>query len=189
MNPVTLQPLTDRIMVDDYFWLPYLRDFFRLIDQVADSDLQMCHSPTPDLLSIHPGHFSDLCYEALGVRPQLVITERSLTHLVYPRFLGVRTIKSAIWHTDVDVWQFQFNLSVGETPMHHHPDNDLLLDQALASVRIWRQSLEADTLSHNVTYCSTDLVYKLQDIEDKLKMVQGDITLSGPVQAGAVPDL
>ena len=51
-------------------------------------------------------------------------------------------------------------------------DNELLLDQALASLRVWRQSLEAITGDRDVTYNNTDLVYKLMDIEQKLEKVQ-----------------
>lgn len=54
-------------------------------------------------------------------------------------------------------------------------DNDFLLDQALATLRIWRQSLEAVGNDTQVTYNNNDLIYKLIDLEDKLEKVQDQL--------------
>ena len=50
-------------------------------------------------------------------------------------------------------------------------DSELLLDQALAAVRIWRNSLETGSENQDVIYQRNDLIYQLLDIEQKLEQV------------------
>ena len=69
--------------------------------------------------------------------------------------------------------QFQLNqiaTGVDMKPLDH--DAELNLDMALASIRLWRNSLEASNGEKDVIYNNNDLMYKLMDIEQKLLIVQ-----------------
>ena len=54
-------------------------------------------------------------------------------------------------------------------------DKELLLDQSLSTLRIWRQSLEAAGNDKEVIYLNNDLINKLMDLEQKLELVQSEI--------------
>ena len=89
--------------------------------------------------------------------------------------MGVHQVTSPIWNnTSVAVWQFQLNRIARDKNMQPY-DNDFLLDQALATLRIWRNSLEAVGNDTQVTYNNNDLIYKIIDLEDKLEKVQDQL--------------
>ena len=54
-------------------------------------------------------------------------------------------------------------------------DKELLLDQSLSTLRIWRQSLESAGNDKEVIYLNNDLINKLMDLEQKLELIQSEI--------------
>ena len=55
---------------------------------------------------------------------------------------------------------------------HIDKDAELNLDMALSSIRIWRKSLEIGSDNRDIIYTQNDLIYKLMDLEERLKIVQ-----------------
>ncbi|MCA4780417.1 hypothetical protein IF090_12405 [Acinetobacter towneri] len=170
-------PIADRVRAKTHRNQLLCQRLFEVVDKCVYAQFSFNHDTKKGHLSICPDQINDLLREVAKSEKceynlDLDVLKKSLPDLIYPKFNGEHTITSPIWnHKKIRVWQFQLNqIAQGENMQLQ--DNELLLDQALASLRVWRQSLEAITGDKDVTYNNTDLVYKLMDIEQKLEKVQ-----------------
>lgn len=181
-NIVPYVPIAPRVQAKNEKSQALCQELFSLIDQAAQAQLIFNHETEKGKISLCPDQINDLLKELIKHQRlfdsqvkvlDIHILRPALDDLIYPKFNGVFQVTSPIWNSNkVTVWQFQLNQIVRENQMEHNLDIDLLLDQVLASVRIWRTSLETSTGNPQVTYDSNDLVYKLLDIETKLSQVQ-----------------
>ncbi len=170
-------PIADRVQAKTHKSQLLCQRLFEVVDKCVYAQFSFNHDTKKGYLSICPDQINDLLNEVakqekVDDQINFEVLKKSLPDLIYPKFNGERTVTSPIWnHKEIRVWQFQLNqIAQGENMQLQ--DNELLLDQALASLRVWRQSLEAITGDKDVTYNNTDLVYKLMDIEQKLVKVQ-----------------
>lgn len=181
-NIVPYVPITPRVQAKTPKSQLLCQELFSLIDLAAQAQLIFNHETEKGKISISPDQINDLLKELKKHQKlsnnqvkdlDIHILRLALDDLIYPKFTGVFQVTSPIWNnTEVTVWQFQLNQIVRENQMEHNLDVDLLLDQALATVRIWRNSLETSLGNPKVTYESNDLVYKLLDLELKLQQIQ-----------------
>ncbi|MDM1022094.1 hypothetical protein QSV37_17620 [Acinetobacter sp. VNK23] len=159
------------------------QQLFTIIDLAVAAQMSFNHDTQTGKLSLCPGQINDLLRElksqeefvgkTMDKELNIEILKPALDDLIYPKFNGVFEVTSPIWNSNkVTVWQFQLNQIVRENQMNGKIDVDLLLDQVLANIRIWRASLETSTGNPQVTYDSNDLIYKLLDIEQKLDQIQ-----------------
>ena len=173
-NIIPYVPIADRIQANNPTSELLCQQFFRLIDKIVQSQFIFNHDTTHGHLSINPEHINDLIKELNEKGVDISLLEQHLNNLVYPKYLGIKEIKSSIWdQAPTTVWQFQLNQIHKEEPkMISHDDAEFLLDQALGYIRIWKGSLETNTINPQTTYRANDLVYALSDIELKLDQVQ-----------------
>ncbi|MBF7687722.1 hypothetical protein [Acinetobacter rathckeae] len=181
-NIIPYVPIADRVQATDEKSELLCCQFFNLIDHLVKSQMTFNHDTSKGFISIAPDQINDLVEQlpevTEGKKFDLNILKPSLECLIYPRYIGEQTIVSPIWNgTSVTVWQFQLNQIVRDKTMKKNEDAELNLDQALSSLRIWRQSLEVSADNKDVTYQTTDLIYKLIDIEQKLISVQNSVEL------------
>ena len=176
-NIIPYIPIADRVQATNPKSQLLCQQFFFMIDKLVNTQITFNHDTTQGYLSICPDQINDLIEELSKTdhsidKLDIKILELALNDLTYPKYLGVHQVTSPIWNnTSVAVWQFQLNRIARDKNMQPY-DNDFLLDQALATLRIWRQSLEAIGNDKLVTYNNNDLIYKLMDLEDKLEKVQ-----------------
>ncbi|MFW1893042.1 hypothetical protein [Acinetobacter geminorum] len=179
-NIIPYVPIAPRVQATNEKSRLLCEQLFLLIDNVTSSQILFNHQTDKGFLSISPDQINDLIEELSKTdrsfkKIDIKLLNSSLKDLIYPKFNGEHTIISPIWNnTEVRVWQFQLNQIARDEKMQNH-DNELILDQALASVRIWRQSLEVTQHDKDITYQTNDLIYKLLDLEDKLKRLQQNI--------------
>ena len=179
-NIIPYIPIADRVQATNPKSQLLCQQFFFMIDKLVNTQITFNHDTTQGYLSICPDQINDLMEELsktdhLDQTIDIKILNLALNDLIYPKFLGEHKIISPIWNnTSVAVWQFQLNRIARDKNMQPY-DNDFLLDQALATLRIWRQSLEAIGNDTQVTYNNNDLIYKLIDLEDKLEKVQDQL--------------
>ena len=173
-------PIADRVQSTNEKSQLICQQFFTMVDQLVKAQITFNHDTTIGFLSICPEQINDLI-EGLSKTDHSIdkldikILELALNDLIYPKYSGVHQVTSPIWNkASVAVWQFQLNRIARDKNMQTY-DNDFLLDQALATLRIWRNSLEAVGNDTQVTYNNNDLIYKLLDLEDKLKTVQNHL--------------
>lgn len=179
-NIVPYVPIAPRVQAKNEKSRQICQNFFKLIDEVTSAQICFNHQTQKGLLSISPDQINDLIqeisksnqsYKAIEIK-QL---KHSLKDLIYPKFSGELTITSPIWNqTEVKVWQFQLNQIANGVNMETL-NTELLLDQTISSIRIWRNSLEAAGNDKQVTYQNNDLIYKLMAIEDKLEKIQNQL--------------
>lgn len=176
-NIIPYVPIAPRVQATNEKSRLLCEQLFLLIDSVTSSQILFNHQTDKGFLSISPDQINDLIEELsktnrLFKKIDIKLLNSSLKDLIYPKFNGENTISSPIWNnTEVRVWQFQLNQIARDEKMQNH-DNELILDQALASIRIWRQSLEVAHTDKDITYRTNDLIYKLLDIEEKLQKIQ-----------------
>lgn len=179
-NIIPYVPIADRVQATDEKSELLCHQFFNLIDHLVKSQMTFNHDTSKGFLSIAPDQINDLVEQlpeiTKGKKFDLNILKPSLDCLIYPKYMGEQTIVSPIWNgASVTVWQFQLNQIAREKNMQKHEDVEMKLDQALSSLRIWRQSLEVSADKKDVTYQTVDLIYQLIDIEQKLESVQQHI--------------
>lgn len=172
-------PIADRVEASNDKSQLLCQQFFNMIDHCVRSQIMFNHDTAHGCLSIAPDQINDLLAELsktdhLDKVIDIHALKDSLSDLIYPKFNGIHTITSPIWNqTEVTVWQFQLNQIANGVDMEHI-DNDveLNLDMALSSIRIWRKSLEIGSDNRDIIYTQNDLIYKLMDLEERLKIVQ-----------------
>lgn len=178
-NIIPYVPLEPRVQAKTEKSRLMCQQLFRIIDQSVQAQILFNHDTEKGRLSISPNQINDLLQEIsasenLSKTIDIEILQASLNDLIYPKFIGERTITSPIWkNAEVRVWQFQLNQIAKRVNMDiSQNEAELILDSSISTLRIWRQSLEAVPGNRDVTYQSTDLVYKLMDLEHKLEQVQ-----------------
>lgn len=172
-------PIAPRVQATNQKSKILLKHFFTLIDKVINAQICFNHDTRKGLLSISPEQINDLIDQISKndysiEKVDVIQIKSSLCDLIYPKFGGEHTVISPIWNkTEVTVWQFQLNQIANRVNMENSEnETEQLLDMTISSLRIWRQSLEASNRNPDVTYSVDDLVYKLLDMELKLKHVQ-----------------
>ena len=176
-NIISYVPIADRVQATNEKSRLLCQQFFLMVDKLVNTQITFNHDTTQGYLSICPDQINDLMAELsktdhLDKTIDIKILNLALNDLIYPKFLGERKITSPIWNkVSVVVWQFKLNQIVRDKTMNNQ-DNDFVLDQALAALRVWRNSLEAIGNDKLVTYNNNDLIYKLLDLENKLETVQ-----------------
>lgn len=185
-------PLADRVQSDVAESLMLCRGFFGLIDRLVEAQFLFNHDTTKGLLSVNPEHVNVLLAELKEAPVDVHVLQSHLGNLRYPKFLGTKRLDSPIWSgRSVQVWQFQLNQSVVvDTPVVKDAihavtadvtadDAELCMDQVLASIRIWRQSLESNRDNPMLEYQANDVLYALLDMESKLERVQQYVQSDG----------
>ena len=172
-------PIADRVEASNDKSQLLCQQFFNMIDHCVRSQILFNHDTQRGFLSICPEQINDLIHEIsktdhLDKPIDINLLKQSLNDLVYPKFNGVYKVTSPIWNqTEVTVWQFQLNQIANGVDMEHiDKDAELNLDMALSSIRIWRKSLEIGSDNRDIIYTQNDLIYKLMDLEERLKIVQ-----------------
>lgn len=173
-------PIADRVRAKTHKNQLLCQRLFEVVDKCVYAQFSFNHDTQKGRLSICPDQINDLLKEVAKSEKceynlDLDVLKKSLPDLIYPKFNGEHTITSPIWnHKEIRVWQFQLNqIAQGENMQHQ--DNELLLDQALASLRVWRNSLETGSENRDVIYKRNDLIYKLLDLEQKLELIQNNM--------------
>ncbi len=178
-NIIPYIPIADRVQATNEKSQQICQQFFTMVDQLVKAQITFNHDTSHGLLSICPDQINDLLEKLaetnhLEKNIDIKILSLSLKDLIYPIYLGERTITSSIWNSiSVEVWQFQLN-QIARDKIMIDTTNDVEqnLDMALSSIRIWRNSLEAAGNDKQVIYSNNDLIYKLMDLELKLQSVQ-----------------
>ncbi|MBF9260988.1 hypothetical protein I0P11_07525 [Acinetobacter baumannii] len=179
-NIIPYVPIAPRVQASNPKSQLLCEKLFEMIDRCVKAQITFNHDTAKGLLSVSPDQLNDLLREVSkndGKTKDLDIDvlKQSLNDLIYPKFNGELTVISPIWNQeDIRVWQFQLNQIDRANPMQTL-DKELLLDQTLSNLRIWRQSLEAAGNDKDVTYSNNDLIYKLMELEHKLELVQSQI--------------
>ena len=172
-------PIADRVEATNEKSMQLCQQLFRLIDSCVRAQIAFNHDTERGYLSISPDQINDLLQE-ISKNDRSVklidinLLKESLNNLIYPKFNGELTLTSPIWNNEhVTVWQFQLNqIANGVSMQQINNDAELCLDMVMGSIRVWRNSLEASAGDKDVIYNNQDLIYKLLDIEEKLKVVQ-----------------
>lgn len=178
-NIIPYVPIADRVQAKTEKSLILCKQLFAIVDRCVQAQFSFNHDTARGHLSISPDQINDLLNE-LAKNDQsdqpidIKMLKQSLSDLIYPKFNGEHIITSPIWNnTEVTVWQFQLNqIAHGVDMKHLANDEELCLDMALSSLRVWRNSLETGCENRDVIYKRNDLIYKLMDLEDKLNLVQ-----------------
>jgi hypothetical protein len=179
-NIIPYVPIAPRVQASNPKSQLLCEKLFEMIDKCVKAQFTFNHDTAKGLLSVSPDQINDLLNEVSKndqstKKLDIDLLKQSLNDLIYPKFNGELTVISPIWNNEeIRVWQFQLNQIDRENPMQTL-DKELLLDQTLSSLRIWRQSLEAAGNDKDVTYSNNDLIYKLMDLEHKLQIVQQEI--------------
>ena len=179
-NIIPYVPIAPRVQASNPKSQLLCEKLFEMIDRCVKAQFTFNHDTAKGLLSVCPDQLNDLLRELSkndGKTKDLDIDvlKQSLDDLIYPKFNGEITVISPIWNQEeIRVWQFQLNQIDRANPMQTL-DKELLLDQTLSNLRIWRQSLEAAGNDKDVTYSNNDLIYKLMELEHKLELVQSQI--------------
>lgn len=178
-NIIPYVPIADRVKAKTEKSLMLCKQLFEIVDRCVQAQFSFNHDTARGYLSISPDQINDLLNE-LAKNDQsdqaidIKMLKQSLSDLIYPKFNGEHIITSPIWNnTEVTVWQFQLNqIAQGGHMENSHNDAELCLDMVMADIRIWRNSLEASNGEKDVIYNNNNLIYKLMDLEQKLKIVQ-----------------
>lgn len=179
-NIIPYVPIAPRVQASNPKSQLLCEKLFEMIDRCVKAQITFNHDTAKGLLSVSPDQLNDLLRELSkndGKTKDLDIDvlKQSLNDLIYPKFNGELTVISPIWNQEeIRVWQFQLNQIDRANPMQTL-DKELLLDQTLSNLRIWRQSLEAAGNDKQVIYQNNDLIYKLMDLEYKLELLQSEI--------------
>ncbi|BFM36219.1 hypothetical protein [Acinetobacter towneri] len=179
-NIIPYVPIAPRVQASNPKSQLLCEKLFEMIDKCVKAQFTFNHDTAKGLLSVCPDQLNDLLRELSKNDPKskdldIDVLKQSLDDLIYPKFNGELTVISPIWNQEeVRVWQFQLN-QIDRVNNMQTLDKELLLDQTLSSLRVWRQSLEAAGNDKDVTYSNNDLIYKLMDLEHKLQLVQNEI--------------
>ena len=179
-NIIPYVPIAPRVQASNPKSQLLCEKLFEMIDRCVKAQFTFNHDTAKGLLSVCPDQLNDLLRELSkndGKTKDLDIDvlKQSLDDLIYPKFNGELTVISPIWNQEeVRVWQFQLN-QIDRVNNMQTLDKELLLDQTLSNLRVWRQSLEAAGNDKDVTYSNNDLIYKLMDLEHKLELIQSEI--------------
>lgn len=179
-NIIPYVPIAPRVQASNPKSQLLCEKLFEMIDRCVKAQFTFNHDTAKGLLSVCPDQLNDLLRELSKNDPKtkdldIDVLKQSLDDLIYPKFNGELTVISPIWnHEEVRVWQFQLN-QIDRVNNMQTLDKELLLDQTLSNLRVWRQSLEAAGNDKDVTYSNNDLIYKLMDLEHKLELVQNEI--------------
>lgn len=172
-------PIADRVHATNEKSQLLCQQLFKIVDQCVQAQFLFNHDTEKGFLSICPDQINDLLSELsktnhIDSQFDIDILKQSLSDLIYPKFNGEHRVISHIWNNvEVRVWQFQLNQIACEVDMEHlDNDPELSLDMALSSLRIWRTSLQNGSVNYDVVYKKNDLIYKLMDLEEKLKIIQ-----------------
>ncbi|MDM1022053.1 hypothetical protein QSV37_17415 [Acinetobacter sp. VNK23] len=173
-NIIPYVPIADRVQATNETSQFLCQQFFTMIDKIVESQFIFNHDTSKGFLSINPEHINDLLKELKQGEVDIHILQNHLENLIYPKYLGAKQVNSSIWNNnDVHVWQFRLDqIDQKDEVSISADDAELNMDQALAYIKIWRQSLETNTHNPQTTYQANDLVYALLDIELKLSKVQ-----------------
>lgn len=178
-NIIPYVPIADRVQAKTEKSQLLCTQLFEIVDRCVQAQFSFNHDTAKGHLSVCPDQVNDLIAELSKSEHStknidVDILKQSLNDLIYPKFNGEHTISSPIWNnSEIRVWQFQLNqIAQGEYMETSHNDAELNLDMALASIRVWRNSLETGSENRDVIYKRNDLIYKLMDLEDKLNLVQ-----------------
>lgn len=181
-NIIPYVPIADRVQAKTEKSQLLCRQLFEIVDRCVQAQFSFNHDTAKGHLSISPDQINDLINEfakseQLNKKLDIDVLKHSLSDLIYPKFNGEHTVTSPIWNNaEVRVWQFQLNqIALGEMMEISQDQAELLLDCSLSTLRIWRQSLEAAKSNRDVTYQTTDVIYKLMDLEQKLAQVQAHL--------------
>lgn len=179
-NIIPYVPIAPRVQASSAKSQLMCEKLFQMIDQCVKAQFAFNHDTAKGLISVCPDQLNDLLNE-LSKNDQptkeldVDVLKQSLNDLIYPKFNGELTVISPIWNgEEVRVWQFQLN-QIDRANHMQTLDKELLIDQTLSSLRIWRQSLEAAGNDKDVTYSNNDLIYKLMALEFNLEQVQSQI--------------
>ncbi|MEN3968666.1 hypothetical protein [Acinetobacter sp. BWR-L5] len=179
-NIIPYVPIAPRVQASSAKSQLMCEKLFQMIDQCVKAQFAFNHDTAKGLISVCPDQLNDLLNE-LSKNDQptkdldIDVLKQSLNDLIYPKFNGELTVISPIWNgAEVRVWQFQLN-QIDRANHMQTLDKELLIDQTLSSLRIWRQSLEAAGNDKDVTYSNNDLIYKLMALEFNLEQVQSQI--------------
>lgn len=167
-------PIAPRVKVKHGEFLNLCYLFFEVIDRSVYSTVKINHLHTKGWLAICPDQINDLAAEYDLGPINLNNLKMAFQSLVYPKFNGEKTINSPIWNNqEVTIWEFQLNQIDRVVEMKTtYDDVSLKMDSSLGALRVWRKSLEASTGDKDVFYNNNDLIYLLQDLEQKLEIVQ-----------------
>lgn len=148
--------------------------FFEIIDRSVYLSVKINHVRTKGFLGICPDQINDLARELNLKTLDINELKNAFENLIYPQFMGEKSIKSPIWNNqEVTVWEFQLNqIDRLDEMKTTYADASLNIDSSLGTLRVWRKSLEASTGNKDVIYNNNDLIYLLQDLEQKLAVVQ-----------------
>lgn len=182
-NIIPYVPIAPRVQATNPKSELLCQQLFSLIDRAVSAQMSFNHDTTTGKLSLCPDQINDLIHEIsqhdkfkhsqIETKLNIEILRPALADLIYPKFNGEFEITSPIWNsTKVTVWQFQLNQIARETNMKNLNEAELNLDMALSTIRVWRNSLESQGNSKDVTYRSLDIIYKLMDLEQRLESVQ-----------------
>lgn len=179
-NIIPYVPIAPRVQASSAKSQLMCEKLFQMIDQCVKAQFAFNHDTAKGLISVCPDQLNDLLNE-LSKSDQSTkeldvdVLKQSLNDLIYPKFNGELTVISPIWNNEeVRVWQFQLN-QIDRANHMQTLDKELLIDQTLSDLRIWRQSLEAAGNDKDVTYSNNDLIYKLMALEFNLAQVQSQI--------------
>lgn len=179
-NIIPYVPIASRVQASSAKSQLLCEKLFELIDRSVKAQISFNHDTAKGLLSVCPDQLNDLLNElSKSDQPtkdlDVDVLKQSLNDLIYPKFNGELTVISPIWNNEeVRVWQFQLN-QIDRANHMQTLDKELLIDQTLSDLRIWRQSLEAAGNDKDVTYSNNDLIYKLMALEFNLAQVQSQI--------------
>ena len=179
-NIIPYVPIAPRVQASSAKSQLLCEKLFELIDRCVKAQISFNHDTAKGLLSVCPDQLNDLLNElSKSDQPtkdlDVDVLKQSLNDLIYPKFNGELTVISPIWNNEeVRVWQFQLN-QIDRANHMQTLDKELLIDQTLSDLRIWRQSLEAAGNDKDVTYSNNDLIYKLMALEFNLAQVQSQI--------------
>ncbi len=178
-NIIPYIPIAPRVQAKTEKSKLLCQQLFNLIDQCVQAQLTFNHETTVGHISLCPDQINDLLKEVMLKQQthttlDIDVLKNSLSDLIYHKFNGEHTVTSPIWNsTEVRVWQFQLNqIAHGANMEISQNEAELALDCSISALRIWRQSLETSPNDRDITYQTNDLIYKLLDIEQKLKSVQ-----------------
>lgn len=148
--------------------------FFEIVDRSVYLSVKINHLQTKGFLGICPDQINDLARELNLQTINIQELKNAIENLIYPQFFGEKSIKSPIWNNqEITVWEFQLNqIDRVEEMKTTYADASLNMDSSLGALRVWRKSLEASTGDKDVIYNNNDLIYLLQDLEQKLAIVQ-----------------
>lgn len=190
-NIIPYVPIADRVQATTVEAALLCQKFFLLIDEIIDAQIDFNHDLSKGSLCINPAHINDIMAE-LGDSDEVdvEILLPHLSKLIYPKFLGIKTIISPIWNSQpVVVWHFQLDqmeqldtdkksvIDIEKLSEITLDDANDYVDEAVAMLRLWRSSLETHTDNPQLEYRVNDVTTMLLEIELKLNKAKNMMTV------------